>query len=591
MLPRQANLKNPVNTAARTKFLYGAILLVCGLILIRLFYVQVIKHSYYKGAAFAGQFKEYEIPATRGIIEAHNGDQVVPIVLNEPKYTVFADPKHVDDAAKAAEAVVQIIGGDKAELESKMRADTRYSVLAKKLSKEQAERIDALEEKGIGTREQQYRTYPQGSLAANVLGFVNDEGEGKYGLEQYLDEKLRGTPGQLRAITDANGVPLVANEDNVVTEPTEGRRVVMTLDIAMQKQLEDILRNGLKRAKSKSGSALIMEINSGAVRAMASYPTYNPAEFFKQSDANVFNNINVSDPLEVGSIMKPLTTAAALDQGAVTINSSYFDPGFFKVDGATINNVEEVAGSGTRTVPDILERSLNTGATWLLMQMGGGKINEQARLRWHDYMVNHYRFGKPTGIEQGFESAGTVPDPKDGFGLNITFANTAFGQGMLNTPLQMAAADASVLNGGTYYRPRLVDSTTDHEGNEVKTQPEVLVENVVKDSVSRDIINMMEGVVKRNYLVYGFSSLRDNYRIGGKTGTAQIAKPGGGYYDDRFNGTFTGFVGGNKPQYIIVVRVNEPGIPGYAGSQAAGPIFAGLANMLIDNFNVVPKGN
>src|SRR5690606_8581604 len=150
----------------------------------------------------AGQFKEYEIPATRGIIEAHNGDQVVPIVLNEPKYTVFADPKHVDDAAKAAEAVAQIIGGDKAELESKMRADTRYSVLAKKLSKEQAERIDALEEKGIGTREQQYRTYPQGSLAANVLGFVNDEGEGKYGLEQYLDEKLRGTPGQLRAITD-----------------------------------------------------------------------------------------------------------------------------------------------------------------------------------------------------------------------------------------------------------------------------------------------------------------------------------------------------------------------------------------------------
>lgn len=583
------SINNAPNTQARIKIWYVALLVICCLFLVRLFYLQVIRHNYYKTEALQGQLKEYEIPAARGIIEAYNGDSVVPIVLNEPKFTLFADPTYVEDPADASQKIEEAIGGKAAEYEQLMGEDTRYAVLAKKLSKEKSEKITSLELKGIGTREVQYRTYPQGKLAANVLGFVNDEGEGKYGIEQYLDDKLRGTSGQLKAITDATGVPLVANEDNIITAPKEGERVVLTIDIAMQKQLEDALKRGLDRAQSKSGSALVMEVDTGAIKAMASYPTYNPSKFYEQKDANVFNNLSIASPLEVGSIMKPLTTAAALDQGAVTRQSSYFDKGYFKVDDATITNVEEVAGSGTRSVTDILQMSLNTGATWLLMQMGGGQINEQARTRWFDYMTNHYNFGKQTGIEQSFEATGTVPDPKDGYGLNIKFANTAFGQGMLTTPLQMAAADAAVINGGTYYRPRLVDKYINDEGNEAVVKPEVLAGNIVKPSVGKDVKELMESVVERNYLVYGFSSLRDNYSIGGKTGTAQIANPAGGYFEDKFNGMFTGFVGGDKPQYMIVVRVNEPGIPGYAGSRAAGPVFVDIANLLMDNFNVIPK--
>ncbi len=182
-----------------------------------------------------------------------------------------------------------------------------------------------------------------------------------------------------------------------------------------------------------------------------------------------------------------------------------------------------------------------------------------------------------------------MPDPKDGFGLNIQYANTAFGQGMLTTPIQLAAAEAAILNGGTYYRPRLVDKYVDSQGNEVVVKPEVVATDVVKESVSKDIRELMESVVTRNYLVYGFSSLRKEYRIGGKTGTAQIANPSGGYYEGKFNGMFTGFIGGDKPQYMVIIRVNDPGIPGYAGSKAAGPIFVDTANMLMDNFNVIPK--
>jgi cell division protein FtsI/penicillin-binding protein 2 len=575
----------------RINLWYVAILLVLGTFGIRLFYLQVIRHDYYKKTALSGQLKQYEIPAERGLIEAHDGDGVVPIVLNEKRYTLFADPKYIKDAAGSAAKIQKIIGGKQQTYEDLMKLNTRYAVLAKKLSRQQKDQLDKLEIKGLGTREGSIRTYPQGDLAAQLLGFVDDEGMGKYGLEQALNKQLQGTPGQLNAITDAQGVPLVANRDNIITPPKSGNRVRLTIDVSMQRQLEDILKTGLNHAQSKTGGALIIDPNTGAVKAMANYPTYNPAEFYKVEDGNAFNNGVVSSPLEVGSIMKPLTAAAALNQGVVSPNTTYYDPSHYKIGDATITNIEEDGGPGTRSVADILQLSLNTGATWLLMQMGGGEVNAKARNVWHDYMVNHYRFGQATGIEQGYEANGTIPDPNDGFGLDITYANTAFGQGMTATPLQMGAALSAIINGGNYFQPHLVEQQTDANGRVSKTGSKVLRDNVVSQKVSNEMIKLMEGVVGRNYRLYGFTSLDPRYSIGGKTGTAEIAKPGGGYYDDKFNGTFMGFVGGDKPEYVIVVRVDEPGIGGYAGSKAAAPVFSSLANMLINNFNVSPRSS
>lgn len=574
----------------RIRLWYGALVAIVAIFLVRAFYLQVIRHDYYKNTALSGQYKEYEVPAKRGVIEAHNGEGVVPIVLNETKYTLFADPVYVKNPEEAADKLQPIIGGETKDIEDKLTVDSRYAVLAKKLDKQQKEKVDKLELKGIGTREQDYRTYPQGQMAASLLGFVNDEGEGKYGLEEFLNKDLKGEPGQLKAITDARGVPLVANRDNVIDEPEAGKRVVLTIDMPMQQQLEDILKSGLEAAKAKSGGVFIMEADTGAIKAMANYPTYNPGEFFKVEDASVFNNTNVSDPYEIGSVMKPLTMAAALNTGAVSRNASFYDPGFIQIDDAKVTNVEEAGGAGTRTLPDILRLSLNTGATWLLTQMGGGQINSQARNTWHDYMVNKYRFSQKTNIEQGYESGGVVPDPNDGYGLNIQYANTAFGQGMTATPVQAGAALASVINGGTYYRPRLVDQVISADGSVEHKKPEVVQQGVVNGETSNAIRSFMENVINANHRVYNFS-LRPGYVVGGKTGTAQIARPEGGYYEDRYNGSFTGFVGGDQPKYVIVVRVNEPKVPGYAGSKAAGPIFSASANMLIDNFGVLPKTN
>jgi stage V sporulation protein D (sporulation-specific penicillin-binding protein) len=572
---------------------YGALLLVVVIFIARLFYIQIIRHDYYQKQALADQLKEYKITAPRGLIKAHDGSDVVPVVLDQTLYTLYADPSFAGrDAAKDAQKIAAITASDPVKYEKLMKTPkSRYVILQKRLPRDQKDKITALKLPGVGLQEQNYRNYPQGNLAAQLLGFVNNDGKGTYGVEQALNQQLAGRDGELKAITDAAGVPLAASSDNIQVDPKAGDDVILTIDLAMQKQLESILKSGLDRAKSKSGSALIIDPNTGAIKAMANWPTYDPAQYFKEEDASVFNNASVSSPLEVGSIMKTLTAAAALDQGVIKPDTSYHDPSRWPLDGHQITNIEEDGGAGTHNIADILNLSINTGATWMLMQMGGktGEVNQTARDKWHDYMVNHYQLGKKTGIEQGYEAEGLIPDPDKGYALQLAYANTSFGQAMTATPLQMGAAISAVLNGGTYYQPHLVDYTINSSGQKIVKKPKVVDNHVVSAEVSDQMQGLMEYVVKGHLAGFPYLKFPDNYIVGGKTGTAQIADPAGGYYASKYNGTYMGFVGGDKPQYVVVVRVNTPGVGGYAGSQAAQPLFSDLAHMLINNFNVTPK--
>jgi cell division protein FtsI/penicillin-binding protein 2 len=574
----------------RVRVLFAFVVVLMGVFLVRAFYLQVIQHNHYRQAALSDQLRQYEIPATRGVIKAHSGDAIVPIVLNQKLYTLYADPTLVKDASRAAETVAATIGGDAADYAKKMEAKgTSYMVLARRVPQDKRDAIIKKKYPGIGAQEVLYRTYPNGQLASQLLGFVNDEGKGVYGIEQALNKDLSGRPGQLKAVTDVNGVPLAASTGNVQEAPVEGKDVVLTIDMAMQQQLENILQQGLKNAKSNSGSALVLEADTGAIKAMANWPTYDPANYAAIEDSNVFANPAVSSPLEVGSVMKPLTTAAALDMGAITADQSYEDPSSWKIDGFTIKNIEEDGGPGRKNIADILNLSLNTGATWELMQMskpGGTEINEKGRKAWYGYMTDRFRFGKLTGIEQGYEAEGTIPDPVDGYARDLTYANTSFGQAMTATPLQMAGAFAAMMNGGTYYQPRLVDQWVDADGKTRIVQPKVLKTGVVSPQVSKDMQKLLQYVVDEHYFKPSFDQGR--YSVGGKTGTAQIERDGK-YLEHDFNGTYLGFVGGDKAQYIIAVRVNEPKIAGYAGSQAAQPLFGTLAHMLIDNFGVTPR--
>jgi cell division protein FtsI/penicillin-binding protein 2 len=588
---------NSDNTAAwavrRVRLWHSIIILIIVVFGLRLFYVQIIRYDHYKEAASSGQLKQYEIPATRGLIKAHNGDAIVPIVLNQKLYTLYADPTFVKEKErqKYAEEVTKIVGGQPSDyLEQLSKKKTRYSILAKKLTEEQSKKIAKLELPGLGTEEQQYRTYPQGQLASQLLGFVNGEGKGTYGLEQAMNDHLDGKPGQLKAITDVRGVPLAASKDNIQKAAEKGDDITLSIDMAMQVQMEKILKQKFEQTNSQLLSAVIMDPNTGKIKAMANYPTFNPAKINEVEDSKVFQNAVVTNAIEPGSIMKPLTTAAALDQGVINPNTSFYDPAAFTVNGYTITNIEEDGGPRTQTVASTLALSLNTGVTWELMQMGGGEINAKAIKAWNEYMVSRFLFSQKTGVEQGYESSGFVPgaNPKKP-AIALTYANTSFGQGMTMTAMQAAATLSSVINGGTYYKPTLIDATTDNGGKTTQKQPEVVKQGVVSAKTSSQMIPLMENVVDHYRKSFSYLNFSEEYMVGGKTGTAQVAKPTGGYEENDFNGTYLGFVGGDKPEYVICVFNHKPKVVGYAGSRAGQPVFADLAHMLINNGFVSPK--
>ncbi len=590
MLPE--NKQDTSTPIKRIRFWYGFLLIIFIVFVFKLFYVQVINHASYKTAALSDQLKEYQIPAKRGQIEINDANQVLPLVLNQTLYTLYADPNFIKNADSVASNIKKTIGGDEQNYVKLLKTkNTRYVILSKKLTNDQSDAILKLQMPGIDTIAQNYRTYPQGSLASQVLGFVNDDGVGVYGVEQALNPILSGKNGQVKAITATNGVPLASNKSNIEIAPKNGSNVVLTLDLGMQVQMEKILADQYVKTKSEGLSAVVIDPNNGQVKAMANYPTYDPTNYQSVTDPNIFNNGTVTNSIEPGSIMKTLTTAAALDQGVVQPDTTFYDPAHWLVDGFNITDIEQDGGARQQSISSILSLSLNTGATWLLMQMGGGQINTKAINNWYNYLVNKYRLGQDTNIEQGYESAGYIPKPNiANSAIGLTYANTSFGQGLQLTPLQIASALSSVINGGTYYQPTLVDKLISPDGTEKPNKPKVLENNVVSPKVSQEMIPLMENVVTTYFHEgYSFMNFPSNYIVGGKTGTAQIAQPGGGYYADKYNGTYIGFVGGNKPQYLIVVFNTKPNVPGYAGALAGQPVFADIAHMLINNGYVQPK--
>jgi len=556
----------------------GILLVLAGALIVgRLFYIQVIKHETYKSAAVAEQLKKLIIPAERGSISILDGEKVLPAVLNETKYLIFADPSFVRNPHVTATKLQPLLDLEVNELEKKLSISSRYVELKNKLDEKTKNKISALKLPGIVAKKQKFRSYPEIAFASQVLGFVNYDGLGQYGVEGYLNEELNGTPGLLKAVTDVRGVPLAGNTENVVKRPIDGQDITLTIDTTMQLVAEAAIQNGVETTRSTGGSVVILDASSGAVKAMANWPSYDPSNYDKVEDQNLYKNKSVTDALEVGSIMKLMTMSAALDLGVISKDGSYLDKGYEEADGYRVKNAISY-GERTFSIFDILKYSLNTGAVHVLKQMNGGGLNERTRILWHGYLTEHYMFGRQTGIEQSGEGKGIVPDPTDGHGLNIQYANTAFGQGITVTLVQYAAALCALVNGGTYYQPSLIYSTTS-PGEVIKTnKPKVVATNIISESASNDIVDLMKQYAKQN----NPETARAGFSIGGKTGTAQIPAASGGYREDAFIGTYAGFVGGGRPEYVVVLRVDEPKNGGFAGSNAARPIFTEIANNLMD---------
>ena len=552
----------------------------------RLFYLQIIKHEEYLAQAATEQIKPLTIPAKRGLIYAMDGKKPVQLVMNQTVYTLFVDPATVTKPEKVLETVRKVAGGNLRPNIDKLiaRIDTRYQILGTRLTRQQAELIKKEDLTGVGFQEMSQRVYPEGGLAAQTLGFVNTEGDGQYGVEETLNERLTGQDGLLKSVTDVSGVPLTIGNKNINRPAKNGDNIALTIDRNVQAYSEKALAAGMERSKATNGSIIVMDPNNGHVMAMANLPTYKPSEYTKVTDAAAFNNEVVNTPYEPGSDIKTFTMAMGIDKGVIQPDSTYVNTDSIKVEDRTISNATK-GQTGTITMQTALNYSLNTGVVTVAQRLGdGNSINGNARNTMYDYFYNRFAFGQKTGIEVAGEQQGTVISPKEQEGNAVRYSNMAFGQGMDLTMIQVASAFGSLVNGGTYYPPTVIAGTVNSAGELVPATPKQPRTGIINPQ-SADRIHEMIRTARTTFYA---KNDRQGYDIGGKTGTSQTIK-NGLYVDNETIGTYLGYGGDNKPRYVIMVEVSGKGL-NLQGNKDAMPIFTDVSNWLIDYMKLQPKG-
>ena len=579
--------------ASRSRVLLILMIVFGGIFVARLFYVQIIQHGYYEEQALKEHARKFVITAKRGLIYTYDGpDKLTSLVLNEPSYTVYADPRYVSDADKIVDVMRRVAGGDLAQdFETGLRDKSRqYVVLANQINSTQADLIRGEKLKGVGLHEGEKRVYPDGQLAAHVLGFVDTEGNGQYGIEQGLNEVLAGEDGLLKAVTDVSGIPISVGSEATETPAKDGADVVLTIDRNIQFQAEKVLKEGLERVHATKGSILVMDPNNGHILGMANLPTYNPGDYAKTAAAGSWENFKnrvISEPYEPGSVIKPLTMGVGINEHVIDPDSTYNNTGYVQVDDARITNVLNYP-QGSITMTQVLLYSFNTGAVHVLNQLGGGEINYAARQKLYGYFTDHYLFGKLTGIELAGETPGVVISPDNPNGGSVCYANMTFGQGMDASMIQVASAFSALINGGNYYRPQVVGGYRQADGSVEEKSPTITKSGAVSKETSDKVRSMLHEIRVKGPVG---SSDKSGYIIGGKTGTAQVYDPETGKYsEDQTIGTYLGFGGQDSSRYVIMVRVDDSKAGGYAGSTAAAPIFNDLSNWLIDYMQIQPRG-
>ena len=576
---------------SRPRMLAMILLGIMAIFVIRLFYLQVIRHDFYVAAAKEEQQRQLVLPAQRGEIYTMDGDTPTKLVMNETVYTVFADPKIISKPQPVIAAIQEVAGGNaRPNLDALLaKKESRYQILATKVSVKQAAMLKEKRLSGIGFQRETQRVYPEGQLAAQTLGFVDFEGVGKYGIEGAMNDRLTGKDGLLQTVADVRDVPLTIGEDNINKPAVNGDNIVMTIDRNIQSYTEKALAEGLQKSGATNGSVMVMDPQSGKVLAMANLPTYNPGEYNKVQDAAAFNNGTVSAPYEPGSDIKTLTMAIGLDKGVVQPDSTYDNTDYIKVEDRTITNATK-GQTGTITYQKALNYSLNTGFVTIAQKLGdGNSINRTARDTIYDYFHNKLGLGALTGIELDNEARGTIIAPTEADGGAVRYSNMSFGQGMDVTMVQVCAAFSTIINGGTYHQPTVIAGKMSDDGLKftpaaAKSSRTGVISAGASDKV-REMIHQARST---------FYSQQDTagYYVGGKTGTSQTLRDGK-YVDNETVGTYLGFGGEDSssqgPKYVIMVQVSGKNM-NLAGNKDAMPIFTDISNWMLNYMKLQPKG-
>ncbi len=576
---------------ARITISFVFILLATIAILIRLYYWQVIAAEELEAMGEKQHLRSFEVSAQRGEIRTSDN---FPLVMNKETFVVFAYLPQIDASAKEislklspilaslfeekestqSSTVADTSPQQKAqkEIENKLkRSDVSWVSLAKNLNHEQKKAIEELDLNGIGTEQSFRREYPEGRLAANILGFVGSDTSGNqkgyFGLEGNYNLELTGRPGILIQERDASGRPILIGKYDE-QEPKAGRHLVLNVNRAIQRIVEQKLGQALEKYGAKTGEVVVIEPKSGAVIAMASLPDYEP-ERFLDFDKSLYKNPIVFNTYEPGSTFKVLTMAAAIDAKAVKpetkcdICDKPLNIGAYTV--RTWNNEYQP----DPTMKEVIEHSDNLGMVFAVSKLGKDKLVE--------YLAN-FGIGKETGIDLEEEAAPLLRSIDQW--KEIDLATASFGQGVAVTAIQMVRAVAAIANNGILMTPYVVDKVISDETNVISPKEEA---RVVSKETAEIITKMMVNAVENGEAKWAKPK---GYKIAGKTGTAQI--PVAGHYDDEKTiASFVGFAPANNPKFVMLVKLREPESSPW-GSETAAPLWFDIAKDLFHYYSIQP---
>jgi cell division protein FtsI (penicillin-binding protein 3) len=544
----------------RIRLLLAVLTLAFGGLLLRATWLQGVRAE---SLARLGQTQHREavtLPASRGTLYDRTG---VELGLGERATTVYANPKQIVNPRAAALAVEHTLGLDANRIYPQLADRTRgFVYVERQADPAQAAALQRLKLSGFGFYPEERRSYPQGSVAAQVLGYVGIDGDGLAGLELQFDRQLSGHPGQETIVKDPSGRVIDVQQQRA---ERPGRGVFLTLDHSIQANAEEVLRETVHKWRAKSASAVVLDPRTGAVLAMAVQPGYD-ANRFPSAPSDLQRNRTVTDTYEPGSTFKLITVAGALSERLVSPSTRFTLPYSLKVADRVIHDAEP-RGTVNYSVAQILAHSSNIGAIELAEMLGRTRLSS-----W----ISRFGFGRVTGIDFPGESPGIVLPPDKWSGSTI--GNVPIGQGIAVTPVQMAAAYAAIANRGIWSRPHLVDHVAGGG------RPSLYRRRLVSPRTASQLMLMLKDVVAEGTGQY---AAMPGYQVAGKTGTAQKPDSHGGYATGRYVASFVGIVPASRPRLVILVMVDEPQGAIWGGVVAA-PAFQQIARFDLQYLEVPP---
>ncbi len=558
-----------------------SIIFICFVLIARLFFLQVLNRDFYQELA-ANQHDTHKILfPKRGEIfikdrfYGQDSSQLFSLAINRTWQMVYAIPSKIQDREEVVEKLSPLLKLEKEELKERInkRSDP-YEPLEHKLSLDVVQKIKELNIEGIELEEEVQRYYPANDLASHVLGFVGfseDKRIGQYGVEGYYNEKLEGASGFLEGEKDAAGKLIVAVKQ-YLQSAKDGADIVLTLDPNVQYFAEEKLKEIFETLDAESGTIIIENPKTGAIKALANWPQFDPNKYYEAENVSIFLNPAISNLFEPGSVFKPITMAIALNKKLITPNTIYEDKGFVKIGGSTIRN-SHPEPEGIQTMTQVLEKSLNTGAVF---------VNQLIPKKIFKEYLNDFGFSKRTGIDLVGEVKGNLTNLNTS--RDIEFATASFGQGIVVTPIELVTAFGAIANHGEMVRPHIVEKFIYNDGEEEEVEREVIARPISEDTAN-ELTKMMVSVIENGF---GKAAGVDGYFVAGKTGTAQVPNVEKRGYSDKTIHCFIGFFPAFDPEFVMLIKLDNPKGIRFAADSIA-PVFGELAEYVLNYYEIPPS--